>query len=251
MKKQIIYFNLILLILMQLDVLAQNNMQKDNAALKRYKNDVFTNFDSLIDIPSGKAINLKGENEKLLLNLFMPPAVDTVTNRPLVNFIHGGGFRNNNKSSSNSNKLGIRLGKKGFVVASIVYRLGITTAWRPFYNAGHTLNNIPGQGTAADSKLRQDTLLFSMEHWLFTQFKRNVVNNNFTMNGPWKNEADIEQNCNSQSNSITIRLKDLFLEEDGMPRKNLNQDDKLYYNEQEYKVWGTAINDQVKLKINY
>jgi len=40
MKKRIIYFNLILLILMQLDVLAQNNMQKDNAALKRYKNDV-------------------------------------------------------------------------------------------------------------------------------------------------------------------------------------------------------------------
>ena len=40
MKKQIIYFNLILLILMQLDVLAQNNMQKDNAALKRYKNDI-------------------------------------------------------------------------------------------------------------------------------------------------------------------------------------------------------------------
>jgi len=35
MKKKIIYFNLILLILMQLDVLAQNNMQKDNADLKR------------------------------------------------------------------------------------------------------------------------------------------------------------------------------------------------------------------------
>ena len=33
MKKKIIYFNLILLILMQLDVLAQNNMQKDNADL--------------------------------------------------------------------------------------------------------------------------------------------------------------------------------------------------------------------------
>ena len=103
MKKQIIYFNLILLILMQLEVLAQNNMQKDNAALKRYKNDVFANIDSLIDIPYGEAINLKGEKEKLLLNLFMPPSVDTVTNRPLVIFIHGGGFRNNNKSSSISN----------------------------------------------------------------------------------------------------------------------------------------------------
>jgi hypothetical protein len=75
MKKKIIYFNLILLILMQLDVLAQNNMQKDNADLKRYKNDVFTNIDSLIDIPYGEAINLKGENEKLLLRLFLSMGV--------------------------------------------------------------------------------------------------------------------------------------------------------------------------------
>ena len=395
MKKQIIYFNLILLILMQLEVLAQNNMQKDNAALKRYKNDVFANIDSLIDIPYGEAINLKGEKEKLLLNLFMPPSVDTVTNRPLVIFIHGGGFRNNNKSSSISNKLGIRLGKKGFVVASIDYRLGIATtntnkdyheamyraqqdtrsairffrknaskygidenqiflagssagamtalsvaymdqdeipsdidqskwgnldgnggsegysskvqgvfnlwgsmidykwikkgdaplynsagladltvpydssydyhsfkygslilyqhclrlgiptAWLPFYNAGHTLNNIPGQGTAADSKLRQDTLLLSMEHWLFTQLKRNGVDNNITMNGPWKYDADIEQYCNSQSNLITIRIQDHFLGEVGMTRKNLYKDDKLHDNEQGYKVWGNAIKNQV------
>ncbi len=125
MKKRIIYFNLILLILMQLNALAQNNTQIENTALKRYKIDIFTNIDSLIDIPYGEAINLKGENEKLLLNIFMPPVSDTIKKRPLVIFIHGGGFRNNNKSSSISNKLGIRLGKKGFVVASIDYRLGI------------------------------------------------------------------------------------------------------------------------------
>lgn len=89
----------------------------------------------------------------------------------------------------------------------------------PFYNAGHTLNNIPGQGTAADSKLRQDTLLLSMEHWLFTQLKRNGVDNNITMNGPWKYDADIEQYCNSQSNLITIRIQDHFLGEVGMTRK--------------------------------
>ena len=87
---------------------------------------------------------------------------------------------------------------------SILYqhclRLGIPTAWRPFYNAGHTLNNIPGQGNVGDNKLRQDTLLLSMEHWLFTQLKRNGVNNNNTINGPWKYDADIEQYYNKQSN---------------------------------------------------
>ena len=62
MKKQIVYFNILLLILMQLNVKAQNNKLIDNSALKRYKNDLFTNIDSLIDIPYGEAINLKGEN---------------------------------------------------------------------------------------------------------------------------------------------------------------------------------------------
>ena len=340
MKKFLQSFCFILFLIAHFQIFAQKQKTDDAKIGKRYKNELFTNIDSLIDIPYGEAINLKGENEKLLLNLFMPPAVDTVKNRPLVIFIHGGGFRNNNKSSSISNKLGIRLGKKGFIVASIDYRLGIATtntnqdyheamyraqqdaraavrffrknaskygvdetqiflagssagsmtalsvaymdqaevpsdidqskwgnlegnggsegysskvqgvfnlwgsiidykwikkgdaplynaagladltvpydssydyhsfkygpsilyqhclrlgiptAWRPFYNAGHTLNNIPGQGNVGDSKLRQDTLLNSMEHWLFTQLKRNVVNNNNTINGPWKYDVD-------------------------------------------------------------
>jgi len=336
MKKLMKSFCFILFLIAHCQVFAQKQNTEMADLGKRYKNDLFTNIDSLIDIPYGEAINLKGENEKLLLNLFMPPQVDSVKNRPLVIFIHGGGFRNNNKSSSISNKLGIRLGKKGFVVASIDYRLGIAptntnkdyheamyraqqdaraairffrknaskygidenqiflsgssagamtalsvaymdqaeipsdidqskwgnlegnggsegysskvqgvfnlwgsmidykwikkgdaplynsaglsdltvpydssydyhsfkygpvilyqhclrlgipTAWRPFYNAGHTLNNIPGQGNVSDSKLRQDTLLYSMEHWLFTQLKRKGDNVNNISNVPWK-----------------------------------------------------------------
>ena len=94
-------------------------------AQKRYQSVQFTTIDSLIDITYGSAINLKGEREQLLLNIFSPPSMDTFKQRPLVIFIHGGGFRNNNKSSSISNKLGVRLGMKGYVVASIDYRLGI------------------------------------------------------------------------------------------------------------------------------
>jgi lysophospholipase L1-like esterase/pimeloyl-ACP methyl ester carboxylesterase len=336
MKKFIKPFFFVLLFTVQFKIFAQQQKEKANNLVKRYKTDLFTNIDSLIDIPYGEAINLKGENEKLLLNLFMPPAIDTVKNRPLVIFIHGGGFRNNNKSSSISNKLGISLGKKGYVVASIDYRLGIATsntnkdyheamyraqqdaraavrffrknaskygidedqiflagssagsmtalavaymdqheipadidqnkwgklegnggsdgysskvqgvfnlwgsiidyrwiskgdaplynsagladltvpydssydyhsfkygpsilyqhclrlgiptAWRPFYNAGHTLNNQPGQMNLGENKLRQDTLLLSMEHWLFTQLKRNFESKNNSINGPWK-----------------------------------------------------------------
>ncbi|NBR55539.1 MAG: alpha/beta hydrolase [Chitinophagia bacterium] len=125
MKKFVQSFCFILFLIAHFQVFAQKQNTEGTNLGKRYKNELFTNIDSLIDIPYGESINLKGENEKLLLNLFMPPQVDTVKKRPLVIFIHGGGFRNNNKSSSISNKLGIRLGKKGFVVASIDYRLGI------------------------------------------------------------------------------------------------------------------------------
>ena len=125
MKKSMKSFCFILFLIAHFQVFAQKQNTEEINLGKRYKNNLFTNIDSLIDIPYGEAINLKGDNEKLLLNLFMPPQVDTVKKRPLVIFIHGGGFRNNNKSSSISNKLGIRLGKKGFVVASIDYRLGI------------------------------------------------------------------------------------------------------------------------------
>jgi lysophospholipase L1-like esterase len=90
-----------------------------------------------------------------------------------------------------------------------------------------------------------------MEHWLFTQLKRNGVNNNNTINGPSKYDADIEQYYNSQANLFSIRFQDHFLGADGLPIKSLYKNDKLHYNVQGYKVWGTAIKDQVKSIINY
>lgn len=342
MKQVLLYFCYLMLLLLQIESFAQKKVTKTNSPLKRYKNDLFTNIDSLIDVPYGNAINLNGENEKLSLNVLMPPSVDTVKKRPLVIFIHGGGFRNGNKSSGMSNKLGERLGKKGFVFASINYRLGIEktntnkdyheamyraqqdaraairffkknattyginenqiflvgssagsmtalsvaymdqeeipsdidqakwghlegnsgsegysskvqgvfnlwgsmidytwikssdvplynaagtadltvpydssydyhsfkygpyilyqhclrlgipTTWRPFYNASHTLNNIPGQPNAGESKLRQDTLMNSMEHWLFSQLNRNDLNNANTNNKQGKYDSAFE-----------------------------------------------------------
>jgi lysophospholipase L1-like esterase/predicted esterase len=114
-----------LLTCLQSELQAQGFDYKSKDLATRYKNDLFKTIDSTIDLQYGEAINLKGDNEKLLLNLFTPPSSDTVKKRPLILFIHGGGFRNNTKSSSFSNRLGIQLGKRGFVVASIEYRLGI------------------------------------------------------------------------------------------------------------------------------
>ncbi len=53
-----------------------------------------------------------------------PPAADTASNRPLVVFIHGGGFKDGDKVSNFGTLVCGGLARRGYVAASINYRLG-------------------------------------------------------------------------------------------------------------------------------
>jgi lysophospholipase L1-like esterase/predicted esterase len=92
-------------------------------AQKRYQQDIFTSIDSIVNIQYGTAINNNGQNEALLLDIVKPPSTDTNTKRPLLIFIHGGGFKNNSKTGMFSSRLCNYFAKKGYVTASIDYRL--------------------------------------------------------------------------------------------------------------------------------
>lgn len=94
-------------------------------AQKRFKSEVFTDIDSISDVQYGQAVNIKGENENLLLDIFTPSKKDTMKYRPLVIFIHGGGFQNNSKNGSYSSMVCTKLAKRGYVTATIDYRLGV------------------------------------------------------------------------------------------------------------------------------
>ncbi len=94
-------------------------------AQKRYKEEVFTNVDSMLNIQYGEAKNLKGDYEQLLLDIFLPPQNDTIIRRPLLIFIHGGGFQNNSKTGSYSSLVCQSFAKRGYVTATIDYRLGV------------------------------------------------------------------------------------------------------------------------------
>jgi lysophospholipase L1-like esterase len=96
-------------------------------AQKRYKENIFSEVDSVADIKYGNAINIKGENEDLLLDMVTPPLSDTLKKRPLLIYIHGGGFKNNSKKGIFSSLLCISFAKKGYVTASIDYRLRLET----------------------------------------------------------------------------------------------------------------------------
>lgn len=92
---------------------------------KRFKNEVFTSLDSFTNIEYGRAVNIKGENETLLLDVFSPPKDDTMKKRPLLIFIHGGGFQNNSKTGNYSSMVCGSFAKRGYVTATIDYRLGV------------------------------------------------------------------------------------------------------------------------------
>ena len=97
------------------------NAQENNL---RFKKEVFQNIDSITNVVYGSAINVKGEKQDLLLDVFSPHD-DTLKYRPLMIFIHGGGFQNNSKTGSYSSLICNGLAKRGYVTTSIDYRLGL------------------------------------------------------------------------------------------------------------------------------
>lgn len=94
-------------------------------AQQRYQHILFAKIDSITNIPYGSAIGIKGQSETLLLDVFKPPREDKVRYRPMVIYIHGGGFVNGTKSSDLSAMICKGFAKRGYVAATIGYRLGV------------------------------------------------------------------------------------------------------------------------------
>ena len=91
---------------------------------RRFFASVFNNIDTFKNLQYGESINLANGTEKLLLDIYSPSA-DTLKKRPLIVFVHGGGFVNGDKAAGYSPFFSCGLAQKGYVVASINYRLGI------------------------------------------------------------------------------------------------------------------------------
>jgi acetyl esterase/lipase len=95
----------------------------------RYRDDVFAEVTRTNGITYGQATGYNGQPQVLALDLYRPTG-DTNTSRPAVVWVHGGSFRSGNRSSAELVDQATYLGKKGYVGASITYRLtpnGCTT----------------------------------------------------------------------------------------------------------------------------
>lgn len=88
----------------------------------RFVDAVFPELDVTRDILYAEAVNVKGETEKLYLDLYEPGG-DTAESRPAVIFVHGGGFSGGDKRGGIEQILAEMLAHKGYVTLSINYRL--------------------------------------------------------------------------------------------------------------------------------
>src|SRR6187551_1463270 len=87
---------------------------------QRYLKDVFTAIDSIPNITYGNAIDYLHKPQDLLLD-FYEPHQDRLKKRPLLIYVHGGGFQNGTRKWPSIRKICEKMALKGYAVASIDY----------------------------------------------------------------------------------------------------------------------------------
>lgn len=88
----------------------------------RYRDAVFPSISETQNLQYGAAPDLNGNIVPLLLDLYQP-AGDTVSQRPAIVWVHGGGYCCGDKSSGPSANLAQEFAHYGYVTVSINYRL--------------------------------------------------------------------------------------------------------------------------------
>ena len=88
----------------------------------RFTTETFTYTTSTVTF--GQAADYKGKTQTLQMDINQP-STDTLARRPLIIYCHGGGFTSGARNSAWPNKFCQSFAKRGYVTASIDYRLGI------------------------------------------------------------------------------------------------------------------------------
>jgi acetyl esterase/lipase len=91
---------------------------------QRFLNPVFANANVYSNISYGSAVNVQSQLQTLVLD-FYEPAGDALLNRPLLIYLHGGGFSDTNQTKSLPHIVAFcdSFARRGYTVASINYRL--------------------------------------------------------------------------------------------------------------------------------
>ena len=98
-------------------------------------------YDSLLNVTYGSSVDFNGRNTPLTMDVYLPRCSDPqqISRRPLLLLIHGGAFLAGGKNDANTKALCTTFARRGYVTATIEYRLGFIAddvAWScnyPFY----------------------------------------------------------------------------------------------------------------------
>jgi poly(3-hydroxybutyrate) depolymerase len=90
----------------------------------RYQVEIFGGHNLTSNVTYGANINLQNQNQSLELDIYEPQG-DSRTDRALIVMEHGGSFVGGSKDQADITSLAIPLAKRGYVVASCEYRLGM------------------------------------------------------------------------------------------------------------------------------
>ncbi len=96
----------------------------------RYLDPIFQEVQRSEGIVYGANINLLGHVQILRLDCYQPLG-DTLSQRPLLIWIHGGAFVSGNRGDRKAQAMGTGFAKRGYVVASIDYRVGVSDTTSP------------------------------------------------------------------------------------------------------------------------
>lgn len=109
-----------------------------NIYSQRYLTPVFSASSITKNITYGNALTYKNANKILRLDVY-EPAGDAETKRPLIIYMHGGGFTDTNQTKSfpHITMLCDSFARRGYVVASADYRLDTSISNRAIINAMH------------------------------------------------------------------------------------------------------------------
>jgi acetyl esterase/lipase len=91
----------------------------------RYRDEIFPGVNKTADVTYGSSLDGNGNPVTLKLDVYRPTG-DRVTARPLIIWIHGGSFRSGSKASPEIVDEANTFARKGYVTASIDYRLSPT-----------------------------------------------------------------------------------------------------------------------------
>src|SRR5436190_146923 len=96
-----------------------------DCASDRYDHEIFSAIDTTNNLAYGSNTNYSGGTDILTLDVYQPSG-DTALFRPLIVWVHGGSFVGGTKNDADVTQLCQHFAKRGYVCASINYRLGMS-----------------------------------------------------------------------------------------------------------------------------